>query len=334
MTRFREITKSKIPMPIFNKSSARAIIMAASISFQVTAVGAPREASVPETPPTRIYQVPLTHQANLAESIATPYTAACARSEDTGEAVPVTREVTSGFYFFVLNPKSDASGISFTIHAALTQLKSLKRNPLSPDCDIEVPETEGWQVEKFVQLQHNDPPVSLQLIDDSQLKLTTVRRFGDKADLYLKVERERAANDFDVRQRLSSDTLAVPEFSPSAQKLVTSESNAPTAAVRPHSLLLQVVHRLDDPSGQETYALAWLEPIGKEAPLRYAQHGTVFSASVEPISSSLFNISFEFSSDRVRGRSRIQYVGAVGEIVPLPQLDGSQVYLKLVDSAE
>lgn len=314
-------------MPIFNKSSVRAIIMAASISFQVTAVGASREASVPETPPTRIYQVPLTHQANLAESIATPYTAACARSEDSGEAVPVKREVTSGFYFFVLNPKSDASGTSFTIHAGLTQLKSLKRIPLSPGCDIELPETEGWQVEKFVQLQHNDPPVSLQLNDDSRLKVTAVRRFGDNGDLYLKVEREQAANDFDVRQRLASDVLPVPAFLESAKKGLTSEASA---AERPHSLMLQVVHRYDAPNGQAPYVLAWLESIGKGSPLSYAQHGTEFSASVEPMSSSLFNISFEFSSDRVRGRSRIQYVGAVGEIVPLPQLDGSQVYLKLV----
>lgn len=321
-------------MPIFNKSSARAIIMAASVSFQVTAVGASREASVPKTPPTRIYQVPLTHQANLAETIATPYTAACTRSEDTGEAVPVTREVTSGFYFFVLNPKSDASGISFTIYAALTQLKSLKRIPLSTGCDIELPETEGWQVEKLVRLQHNGPPVSLQLNDASQLKVTAVRQFRDSTDLYLRVERERAADDFDVRQRLPSDTLPVPGFSPSAQKVLTSESNAAAAAGRPHSLLLQVVHRLDAPRGQETYALAWLEPIGKEAPLRYAQHGTVFSASVEPMAGSQFNVSFEFSSDKVRGRSRIQYIGALGEIVPLPQLDGSQVYLKLVAAEE
>ncbi|MFY2610847.1 hypothetical protein ACOTJQ_28875 [Achromobacter xylosoxidans] len=106
----------------------------------------------------------------------------------------------------------------------------------------------------------------------------------------------------------------------------------PLAHLTNYPLELQVVHRRDDTSGQATYVIALLEPISQDSPMIYALDGIEASAHIKGIAQSQFDVSFQFNSSQVSGRSAIRYTAAVGEIVTLPQLDGSNVYLKLVEN--
>ena len=203
--------------------------------------------------------------------------------------------------------------MSFLLRATHTTPKRLQRVSLSSLCDIEMPETELSAVEHTLHLKYNAPPVALYIDNSIRLGVAITRRSSQNSSVHITMEGDNA-------------TAAVNAL---AKSRTIGESVSATPS---HPLELQVVHRRDDPSGQATYVIALLEPISQDSPMSYALDGIEASAHIEGVAQSQFDVSFQFNSSQVPSRSAIRYTAAVGEIVTLPQLDGSNVYLKLVEN--
>ncbi len=285
------------------KRISYAVIVACGIAFHAVAVAAPTES----------FEIPLAHQANLSVATAIQYTNACVHEDDLGATTKFTRKLSSGFDFVIIQPEPESDGMSFLLRATHTMLKRLLRVPLSSLCDIEMPETESSAVEHTLHLKYDAPPVALYMNNGVRLAVAIKRRSGKNPSVHITVE---------------GDTALAAANAPAKSRTISESAPAKPS----HPLELQVVHRRDDTSGQATYVIALLEPISQDSPMIYALDGIEASAQIKDVAQAQFDVSFRFNSSRVPGRSAIRYTAAVGEIVTLPQLDGSNVYLKLVEN--
>ncbi|WP_241136698.1 hypothetical protein [Achromobacter insuavis] len=96
---------------------------------------------------------------------------------------------------------------------------------------------------------------------------------------------------------------------------------------------LQVIHRLDDAYGNATWVSWYAHQIDVDHPISFSSHGTTIDASISAGGLFSFDLSFRFSNDNLTGagrvQSQLQQTVEIGEAVTLPQLDGSNVYIKL-----